>query len=72
MEDETRPNKPYADFSQTVEENDFAIIFDGSGRVKGIWLPAWFTENDKMPDSIELIMGSFFGNASGQASRTLH
>lgn len=64
-------NKP-AEFSQTVEDGDFAIIFDSVGRAKGIWLPEWFGENDEMPESIKLIMSSFFGDNSGKASRTLH
>jgi len=59
-------------FHQTVADDDFAIIFDQSGRAKGIWLPEWFTDDNELPDSIKLIMGSFFGDNTGLASRTLH
>lgn len=59
-------------FSQSVDDGDFAIIFDGKGRAKGIWLPEWFGEDDEMPESIRMIMSSFFADETGTASRTLH
>lgn len=67
---DANPKREY--FHQTVEDGDFAIIFDEHGRAKGIWLPEWFTDEHELPDSIKLIMGSFFGDSTGQASRTLH
>lgn len=64
--------KKYDSFSQAVEDDDYAIIFDNQGRAKGIWLPEGFSENDEMPYSIKMIMSSFFGDDSGKAHRTLH
>ena len=39
-------------FSETLEEDDYGLIIDKNGNIKGIWVPKHLEDVEQLPSSI--------------------
>ena len=42
----------YMGFSETLEEDDYGLIIDRNGNIKGIWVPSHLEDAQELPQSI--------------------
>jgi len=64
----------YMGFSETLEEDDYGLIVDKDGNIKGIWVPQHLEDVETLPQSIVAICQLHFGVDPNDDSnyQTLH
>jgi len=51
----------YMGFSETLEEDDYGLIVDKDGNIKGIWVPQHLEDAEEIPASIASMCQLHFG-----------